>query len=253
MKRLNTAFLFLMLMSPPVVAQTQSNSPPAAAGKQSTSPGFVDRILKFLGFGASAGTLKGPGDEVTSGNLWVGDLNSGSNRALTSGGGYRSPVFLPGTADILALRGSDVMRVPLAGGEGRKLYSVASITKLVGAGTDSPGEVLILLQGGPGSHARVGLLTVHSGAVTPVPYDPSSAQELKMVEDLEGWSRTYGDKRVYVEKVTKPAMSGTIEWVDVFYSAGDAKPVDVSNCDGTNCGQPSLSQDKLVFVKATPE
>jgi len=64
-----------------------------------------------------------------------------------------------------------------------------------------------------------------------------------MVEDLEGWSRTYGDKHVYVEKVTKLAMSGTIEWVDVFYSAGDAKPVDVSNCDGTNCGQPSLSQD----------
>ena len=113
----------------------------------------------------------------------------------------------------------------------------------MGAGADSPGEVLIFLQGGPGSQARVGLLTVRSGAVTQVPYDPSSAQELKMVEDLEGWSHTYGDKHVYVEKVTKLAMSGTIEWVDVFYSAGDAKPVDVSNCDGTNCGQPSLSQD----------
>jgi len=123
----------------------------------------------------------------------------------------------------------------------------------VGAGADSPGEVLIFLQGGPGSQARVGLLTVRSGPVTQVPYDPSSAQELKMVEDLEGWSRTHGDKHVYVEKVTKLAMLGTIEWVDVFYSAGDAKPVDVSNCDGTNCGQPSLSQDNhpLVFVKAS--
>jgi hypothetical protein len=60
---------------------------------------------------------------------------------------------------------------------------------------------------------------------------------------------------VYVEKVTKLAMSGTIKWVDFFYSAGDAKPVDVSNCDGTNCGQPSLSQDNhpLVFVKASRE
>lgn len=254
MKRRIAAFAFLMLLAHLVNGQTQPNSSTPAAGKRSTSA-FVDRVLKFLGFGASAGTLKGPGDEVTTGDLWVANLSSGSTRALTSGGGYRTPVFLPGTTDVLALRGTDVVRVSLAGGEGTRLYSVASIMKLVGAGTDNSGEVLILLQGGPGSHARVGLLMLSSGAVVPVPYDQSSAQELILVESLEGWSQTYDDKRVYVEKVNRPAMSGTIEWVDVFYSAGEAKPVNVSKCNGNNCGQPSLSKDGqvLVYVRATPE
>jgi hypothetical protein len=241
-----------MFIAYPVVGQIPSNSTPTTAGKQST---FVDRVLTFLGFGASSGTLKGPGDEVSSGDLWVAVLNSGSKRALTSGGGYRSPIFLPGTSDILALRGSDVVRVPLAGGEGTRLYSIASITKLVGAGVDNLSEVLILLQSESGSHPRVALLAVSSGAVTAVPYDPASPQELKMVESLEGWSRTYGDKHVYVDKVTKSAMSGPVEWVDVIYAAGDAKPMNISNCDGSNCGQPSLSSDghQLVFVKASQE
>ena len=226
-----------------------------AAGKQAPSASFLDQVLKFLGFGASSGTLKGPDDEVTSGDLWVVDLSSGGSRPLTSTGGYRSPVFLPGTNDVLALRGSDVMQVPLAGGDGTKLYSVASVTKLVGAGADDPGKILILLQGGPGDHPRVGLLTVSTGTVTPLPYDPASSQQLQMVEGLQGWSRTYGDQRVYVEKQTKQAMSGTVEWLDVFRRVGDGKPMDVSQCDGNNCGQPSLSKDGrlLVFVKAGSE
>jgi len=255
MKRLVAVIFLMLLIATAVMGQSQTNSTQSAAGKQPSSASFVDQVLKFLGFGASSGTLKGPGDEVTSGDLWVADLSSGSTRALTSIGGYRSPVFLPATNDVLVLRGSDVMQVSLAGGDGKKLYSVVSVTKLVGAGADDPGKVLILLQGGPGGHPRVGLLTVSTGAVTPLPYDPASSQQLQMVEGLQGWTRTYGDQRVYVEKQTKQAMSGTVEWLDVFLRAGDAKPVDISQCDGTNCGQPSVSKDGrwLVFVKASSE
>ncbi len=255
MKRLIAVVFLLLLIATAVMGQSQTNSTQSATGKQASSASFVDQILKFLGFGASSGTLKGPGDEVTSGGLWVADLRSGGTRALTSVGGYRSPVFLPGANDVLALRGSDVMQVPLAGGDGKKLYSVASVTKLVGAGADDPGKILILLQGGPGGHPLVGLLTVSTAAVTLLPYDPASSQQLQIVEGLQGSARTYGDQHVYVEKQTKQAMSGTVEWLDVFHRVGDAKPVDVSQCDGTNCGQPSLSKDGrlLVFVKATSE
>jgi hypothetical protein len=38
---------------------------------------------------------------------------------------------------------------------------------------------------------RVGQLTVSTGKVTLLPYDPSSGEDLQMVEDLGGWSRTY--------------------------------------------------------------
>jgi hypothetical protein len=221
-----------------------------SASSQTTS--FTEKLLKFLGISASPGTLKGPGDAVTSGELWLADVQAGTTRALAPGDGYRSPIFLAGTKDVLALRGTDVMQVPTAGGGGRKLYSVNGIVKLVGASTADAGTVLILLRGEAGGRPRVGLLTLSTGAVTPLPYDPASSQDLQMVEDLEGWSRTYGDRHIYVKRQTKQAFSGTVEWRDVFLQVGNQPPVDVSQCDGANCGQPSLSADGhwLVFVKA---
>jgi hypothetical protein len=132
---------------------------------------------------------------------------------------------------------------------------VSAIFKLLGSGSEDPGKVLILLQGEAGDRPRVGLLTVSTGAVTVVPYDAASNQDLQMLESLQGWSRTYGDKYIYVKRQTKQAFSGTVEWSDVFLNVGNREPVDVSRCDGANCGQPSLSEDGrlLVFVKAETE
>ena len=51
------------------------------------------------------------------------------------------------------------------------------------------------------------------------------------------------------------ALSGTVEWSDVFLKLRNQEEVDVSQCDGAQCGQPSLSENGrlLVFVKATAE
>jgi hypothetical protein len=50
-------------------------------------------------------------------------------------------------------------------------------------------------------------------------------------------------------------LSGTVEWYDVFPQVESEIPVDLSQCDGVNCGQPSLSADGhwLVFLKTTAE
>jgi hypothetical protein len=174
---------------------------------------------------------------------------------LTSSDDYNSPIFLAGAGQVLALRGTDVVQVPAVGGQARKLYSVNGIVKLVGASSADAGTVLILLRGESRGRTRVGLLTVATGAVTPVPYDPASSQDLQMVEDLEGWSRSYGDRHIYVKRQSKQALSGTVEWSDVFLQVGNQPPVDASHCDGVNCGQPSLSENGrlLVFVKAETE
>jgi len=63
---------------------------------------------------------------------------------------------------------------------------------------------------------RVGQLTVSTGKVTLLPYDPSSGEDLQMVEDPAGWSRTYGEPHIYVQKQSKKALSGTVEWHDIF-------------------------------------
>jgi len=255
MNRLFACALLLTLVVNTVSGQAQKNAPPAAPGKQTASTSFTEKLLKFLGISDSPGTLKGPGDEVTSGELWLADLQAKTTRVLASDEGYHSPIFLAGTREVLALRGTDVVQIPVVGGQGRKFYSVDGIVKLVGASSADAGTVLILLRGDAGGRPRVGMLTVATGAVTPVPYDPASSQDLQMVEDLEGWSRTYGDRHIYVKRQSKHALSGTVEWSDVFLQVGNQLPVDASQCDGVNCGQPSLSENGrlLVFVKAEAE
>lgn len=246
---------FLLALTMSIASSQADKNTTANAAKSKTATSFTEKLLKFLGVSDSPSTLKGPGDEVATGELWLADLDSGTTRALTSAGGYRSPVFLSGSKNILALRGTDVMQIPSAGGEGRKLYSVHAITKLVGCSSEDPGKVLILLQGGADGYPRVGLLTLSTGAATVVPYDSSSGQDLQTVESLQGWSRKYGDQQIYVGRQSRQALSGTVEWTDVFRRVKNAEPVDVSQCDGTNCGQPSLSDNKrlIVFVKARGE
>jgi hypothetical protein len=255
MNKLITCIFLVTFTVSDIHGQAQTNTTSSASGKHRTSASFTEKLLKFFGISDSPSTLKGPGDEVTSGELWLGDLDSKSTHALTSNAGYRSPVFLLGTKDVLALRGSDVMQVPSGGGEGKKLYSVDGIMKLVGSGSEDQGKVLILLRGEAGGHPRVALLTVSTGAVTVVPYEAASSQDLQMVENLQGWSRTYGDQHVYVKRQAKQALSGTVEWSDVFLKVGKQDEVDVSQCDGAQCGQPSLSENGrlLVFVKAKAE
>jgi hypothetical protein len=231
----------------------QKNAP---SGKTRPRTSFIEKALKFLGISDSPGTLKGPGDEVTSGQLWLADLQAKTTRQLTSNEDYRSPIFLAGNKDVLALRGSEVVRSPRAGGDGKSLYSVDGILKLVGASSEDAAIVLILLRAdAAGGHPRVGQLTVSTGKVTLLPYDPSSGENLQMLEDLAGWSRTYGERHIYVQKQSKKALSGTEEWHDVFLQVESEPPVDVSQCDGVNCGQPSLSADGhwLVFVRSKVE
>jgi len=250
MKRVLICCVFAMLFVGSVSGQAQKTE---VKGKSATS--FTEKVLKYLGISDSPGTLKGPGDEVRSGELWIADLQSHTTRSIASLGGYCSPILLAGDKGLLVLRGTDIVQLPIGGGQGRKLYSVDGILKLVGASSEDASTVLILLRGEASTHPRVGLLMVRTGAVTPVPYSASSSQDLQLVEDLEGWSRTYGDRHVYVKRQSEQSLSGMVEWSDIFLQTDGQAPIDVSHCDGVNCGQPSLSADGrwLVFVKGKAE
>ena len=238
-----------------LLASTSSGQAPEIAPTSTKNPAtsFTETLLKFRGISGKTDTLKQGRDELISGELWLADLQARSTRAVTSSGGYRSPIFLAGDKDVIALRGTDVVRLPKAGGEGNKLYSIDGIVKLVGASSEDAATVLILLVGGTGGHPRIGLLTVSTGAVTHVPYH--TLRDQQMVEELAGWTRTYGNRQVYLRRQSKQALSGTVEWSDVFLQVGSQPPVDVSQCDGVDCGQPSLSADGhwLVFVRAKEE
>jgi hypothetical protein len=49
----------------------------------------------FLAYSSMPNEMKG-GDESLTGDVWLADLNSSSKRQITSGGGYRWPLALPG-------------------------------------------------------------------------------------------------------------------------------------------------------------
>jgi len=246
--------LTLLLCAPDARTQTATTGA-TTSNQRNQKSSFTEKLLKFLGISDSPGTLKGPGDEVASGEVWIADLDSGTTRALTSGSGYRSPIFLAGTDEVLVLRGADVLRISLRGGESRKLYSLQGVLKLVASNPQDPANILVLLRGQEAGRPRVGLASVATGTVTIVPYDSGSSQDLQMLENLQGWSRTYGDHYVFVRRQTRQALSGKVEWSEVFLQVDGGAPVDVSRCDGDNCGQPSLSEQQkfLVFIKSKAE
>lgn len=251
------ACVSLLLVS--FVAPCTSHAQDPAGGKQQAAPkrrteSFWHKVLRISGIADSPSTLKSAGDEVESGQIWIAEIRPRRTRKLTDSGGYCSPVFVPRGNDVLSLKGADVVRVSSAGGKPKVLYQITGITKLVGFSLDDPDRVLVLLQDVVG-HSGVALLSVSDGKVTPLAYDPASSDDRHMIEHLRGWDRMYSDKSLYVRSQTKSSMAGTVEWTDIFLKAGTNAPVNVSKCNGVNCGQPSLSADGqlVVFIRAEQE
>ena len=88
-----------------------------------------------------------------------------------------------------------------------------------------------------------------------VPYDLASSRDLQMVENLQGWSRTYGDRHIYVKRQAKQALSGTVEWAASFSRWATRSPwmsarVTARIADNR---QPPENGGLLVFVKAKEE
>jgi hypothetical protein len=240
-----TIALFLHI----ALAQTpRSGAPPP---NEHRTEKFWQKVLRISGISASPSTLRGPGDEVVSGEIWVVGVGTLKPKKLAPNDGYRSPVFLPKSRDILALKGQTLVRLPFVGGTPTTLYTIKGVNKLVGFNQDNVDELLILRENSSGQ-PEVGLLSLSTGRVAPIPYDQASIDDNHMIEHLRSWDRAYGDKSLYVKHQEKSTFSGTVDYVDVFLKVGKGEPVDVSNCDGVSCGQPSLSADGslIVFIRA---
>ena len=67
---------------------------------------------------------------------------------------------------------------------GLELYSIHGAWNLLGASSDDPPTVLILLRSAADAPPPVGLPTVSTGAVTPVSHDPVFNQDLQMDRKL---------------------------------------------------------------------
>jgi hypothetical protein len=209
---------------------------------------LLSKLLRIAGLTAAPSQMRGPGDNAAAGDVWIASTDRRSVRALTTDGGYRSPIFVNDAPVVLALRGNSVVRLGAQGGSTIPLPDAPHIVKLVGIDATSPGEVVVLLDT-PAS--PLGVLSLQSGRVTPLPYDDSSDEQRRMLAQIRAQDRTYGETRVYTKTETKSGLSRPIEWTDVFLTRGAGSPQNVSACDGANCVQPALSPDgrSVAFVK----
>jgi Tol biopolymer transport system component len=244
-------YLALAIAASLAVAALPQAATHTASSSQKKPASFWEWVLRFTGVSATPSTLKGADDQVTSGQVWLADLRDHTRRKITGDGGYRSPVFLPDSTDILAVKAEDVVRLSLNSSTPQTVAKVSGITKLIGFDRDNAWQVLLLAEDDAG-HAKVELFNLKSGQATQLSYDPQSSADHQMLEDLEGWERSYPAGTAYVMRETVQAMSGPVERSNVFWKQPGLDPVNVSQCQLTDCGQPSASSDgsKLVFIKA---
>lgn len=184
------------------------------------------------------------------GEIWIGQVATGALRKLNRESGFRSPIFAPNNQAVLALKDGALWRLSLETGTATRIRPVAGLTKVVGSDRDDSDKILVLVK--RDSTTSPALLSLTTDSITEIPYDANSPADRKLLNHLKDWERVYGETRVYPRAQTREGIAGTAEWQDVFLKKDDAAPVNISRCEGDNCGQPSLSGDgtKVVFIRA---
>jgi hypothetical protein len=221
-----------------------------ALSQPATGESLWKKILRITGITATPSQQKAPGEEMTQGGMiWIGDPQAGTRRRVRNDAGFRSPIFAPDDKTIVALRTGWLWRMDAETGKGDKVHHLSTVTKLVGTDRDDPDKILVLRE----ENGKEGpaLLSLKSGQLTDIPYNAQSSDDRNLLNHLKGWERDYGNVAVYSMEQRRESVVGPVEWQDVFFKKGDAEPVNISRCDGDNCGQPSLSSDgeKVAYVR----
>jgi hypothetical protein len=226
-----------------------------AAGQQAKPPArprepLLTKLLRIAGLTAAPSQMRGPADDAAVGNIWMVSIDRRDGRALTTDGGYRSPIFLPNSSTLLALRGNAIVRLGSAGGNSSPVRMKVGVAKLVGVDSADPSAVVVLLVT-PTAGSPLASVSLQDGTATALPFDAADESQQRMLAQIRAQDRTYRETTVYTRTETKSGLSRPIEWIDVFVTRGAAPPQNVSGCDGVNCVQPALSPDgqRVVFVK----
>jgi hypothetical protein len=209
---------------------------------------LIARLLRISGLTAAPSQMRGPADEVLAGNIWMVPIGGGAPRALTTDGGYRSPVFAT-DGTIYALKGDTLVRMPSQGGAMIRVQDAKGLVKLVGFDRSAPAELLVVLAqpaAGP-----LGIVSLQTGRLTVLP-STQSPDEQRVLAQARAQDRVYADTTLYTKTETRQGLSRVVEWIDVYVQRGATTPRNISQCDGVSCVQPSLAPDgrSVVFIKA---
>jgi hypothetical protein len=238
---LRSVAVFVLTAGPAAQALPGQTPPP----KES----LLVTLMRIAGLTATPSQMRGPEDEVRAGNIWLVAVDGVGARALTTEGGFRSPVFsISDNSSLFALKGDAIVQMDVTAGRAVQQRRAAAVTKLVGFDSSDRDALVVLLDN---SAAPLGVISMRTGRIAPLTYDPASPDDRRMLVQVRGDERVYGDTSVFTKTETKRGLARNIDWLDVFVKPGSAPARNVSACDGINCVQPALSTDgrRIAFIK----
>jgi hypothetical protein len=188
-------------------------------------------------------------DDVEPGSIWMATVQTGAKRQISTGGDYRSPIFAPNGQEILALKGTVVVAIPLSGGSPRTIKAVNGALKIVGFDSLNPQDLLLLMSS---VDAPLLSLSLVDGSLQVLPVDRTSIDQQRLLGTIRNQERVYGETKLYLSVERKEGLARAVEWTDIFVSRGLLPAQNISQCDGVNCTQPALSSDGnyMVFIKS---
>jgi len=213
---------------------------------------WLDTVTRALGISKTPSAMRGPADQPLSGDIYIVGLDGEPPRQLTVGGGYRSPVFTADNTALWALKGRSLVSVPLDDGAPREFRVPSGVVKLLGTDRQDADRLLLLMQAAEGT-SELAELSLKSGRLTPKAIDRRDRNQRRMLSHLGGQNRDYDGVSIRVRTESKAGVGGHIEWSDIYVQRGREPAINVSRCDGADCGQPALSADRkhVIFIRAS--
>ncbi len=210
--------------------------------------GSFSDVLQAMGISIAPSGLRSTGSFM-EGNLWLSKINqSGTNepKPITRDGNYHSPLWIPGSNKILAIKENKLVYLEIDGSAEKILFSLPDSITLHGFDKRNANSVLILQKKNDGPAPS--LLSLVNGQITLLPYDKENKEDGIAVERLRRDYRKYGHVEVLIDSKLIVDAGGNTEEINKIHIKVNQKDI-VIPCP-ENCAQPALTEDRrqLVFV-----
>ena len=207
---------------------------------------FLTAILRFTGITATPSTVRG-NDNFMEGDIWLVQIEAAKAsepRKITKDGNYHTPLWMPGSQAILAMKGDKLIQLNAQGNEEKTLHTLTKNTALLGFDKHDRNRILVLQR-----PLAVGVLALSNGQITPLPYDNNNSKEREAFDQLRKDFRSYDSAKVSVNEKKKPDSQGRFKSLyTILIEQLNRKDVSIS-CP-SDCSQPAFSEDgrQLLFI-----
>lgn len=203
---------------------------------------FFELFLKYTGISIDRNQIA---NSLIVGNIWKMEIDkSGVNevKQVTRSGKYHSPIWIPGSDNLLAIKDDKLIQFSLSGGEEKILHNLPDPTILVGFNSNDMNSLLILQKSVPA------LLLLDSGEVIFMPFDKDNSEDSETLSSLKSSFRDYGKSQVYISEQSRTDVKGVTKKINKIHIKLDKQEFVIS-CP-SDCAQPALIKNgrMLVFV-----